>query len=115
MSGDKPRPRRFFLCTGQCVEYKDLYRYPKSHIIGELRQLTDEGRKVTALAVYEKSVSATEIPPIKPEIRMYAIGDARLIKCKYGGCTRSERWEIGKAAFMILMQRYQREMTDETV
>lgn len=102
-------PRRFFLCTGQCVEYQDLHKYPKSHIIGELRYMTDEGRKVTALAIYEKSVSAEEVPPTQTAIRMYVIGDARLIKCQYAGCVRSERWEIGKAAFMALMQRYQKQ------
>lgn len=108
-------PKRYFLCTGQCVEYKDLYKHPKSHIIGELRSMTDEGRKVTALAIYERSVSAAEVPPIQPVIRMYVIGDARLIKCQYAGCVRSERWEIGKAAFMALMQRYQKEAPSEPV
>lgn len=99
--------RRFFLCTGQCVVNDDLYKYPNSHIIGELCYLTDEGRKVSALARYEVSVSTAAVPPIKPEIDVYLIGDARRIKCRFPKkCKRSERWEIGKKAFLQLVQRY---------
>lgn len=105
-----PVERKFFLCTGQCVEYKYLYLYPKSHIIGELRYLTDDDRRVTALAVYEASVSADEAPPLRPEIRVYLIGDARMIACRYPSCERLQRWEIGKAAFDQLMKRYRKEI-----
>jgi len=45
-----PTEPRFFLCTGQCIKYADLHRYPNSHIIGHLCYLTDEGKKITALA-----------------------------------------------------------------
>lgn len=96
--------RRFFLCTGQCVTFDQLEKYPRSHIIGELRYVTDEGRKVTALAVYEKSVGVKDPPVVLPPIRVEIIGDARRIKCTC--CHHRERWEIGKAAFMALMQRY---------
>lgn len=102
--------RRFFLCTGQCVTYKDLYKYKDSHIIGELRYLTDEGRRVTALAMYEETVSAEQVPPSRPDIRVYLVGDARMIACKYPACDRLQRWEIGKAAFMQLMARYGQEV-----
>lgn len=98
--------RRFLLCTGQCVDYEDVYKYADSHIIGELRYVTDEGRKVTALALYETPVSAGEVPPIAPSIIVYIVGDARMIKCRFAGCNRSQRWEIGKAAFEQLMSRY---------
>jgi hypothetical protein len=101
--------RRFFLCTGECVEYKDLHKHPESHILGELRYLTDEGRRVTALALYEETVRADQVPPVRPEIRVYLIGDARMIKCHYTSCTKSQRWEIGKAAFEQLIQRYRDE------
>ncbi len=104
----KPKPvkRRFFLCTGKCVDYEDLHRYPQSHILGELRYLTDEGRQVTSLALYETSVRADQVPPLKPAIRVYLIGDARMIKCGFPACENIQRWEIGKAAFEQLMKRY---------
>ena len=99
-------PARYFLCTGECVKYEDLYLYPESHIIGELRYVIDEGRKVTALARYDVSVSAALVPPIEPVIDVELVGDARNIKCRFPGCCRKERWEIGKAAFLALTQRY---------
>jgi|JI8StandDraft_1071087.scaffolds.fasta_scaffold139664_3 hypothetical protein len=105
--------RRFFLCTGECVEYADLHLHPKSHILGELRYLTDDGRKVTALALYETTVRADQVPPLKPDIRVYLIGDARMIKCRNAGCENAQRWEIGKAAFDQLMKRYQKEENRE--
>ena len=100
-----PHALRFFLCTGQSVQYKDLYKYADSHIIGELRYLTDEGRRVTALALYETPVSAAQVPPMTPKIIVHIIGDARLIKCRHAGCTRSQRWELGRAGFLALMDR----------
>ena len=101
-----PSEPRYFLCTGECVKYEDLHLYPHSHIMGELRYVADEGRKVTALARYEVSVSAANVPPLNPEIDVMLIGDARNIKCRSAGCKNSQRWEIGKAAFMQLMSRY---------
>ena len=56
--------------------------------------------------VYTPDWCAALVPPINPEIDVILVGDAREIKCRAGGCTRKERWEIGKAAFMQLMQRY---------
>lgn len=103
MPDPKPSERRFFLCTGQCVTYKDLHKYADSHILGELRYLTDEGRRVTALALYETTVSAAQVPPLKPVLVAYIIGDARQIKCRYAGCARSQRWELGRAGFLALM------------
>lgn len=100
-----PTERRFFLCTGQCVSYKDLYKYPESHILGELRHITDEGRRVTSLALYEKPVFAGTVPPVKPVIIVHIIGDARQIKCRYAGCDKSQRWELGRAGFLALMDR----------
>ena len=102
--------RRFFLCTGQCVPYEDLHEYPQSHIIGELRYLTDEGRRVTSLAFYELSTCAGEVPPLRPEIIMYVIGDGRKIRCRYNigtpeRCQNEERWELGRAGFLALMDR----------
>jgi hypothetical protein len=105
--------RRFFLCTGQVVKYSDLHKYPDSHILGELRYVTDEGKKVTSMALYDVPACAANVPPLKPEIRLYMIGDSRMIKCLYPisaevKCGRLERWEIGKAAFLQLVQRYEK-------
>lgn len=96
--------RRFFLCTGQIVTAEKLVRFAHSHIIGELRVLADEGKKVTALAVYDCSVPVVQVPLEVPAIRVEIIGDARRIQCTC--CDRHERWEISKAAFLTLMQRY---------
>ena len=101
--------RRFFLCTGQCVTADKLAQYPNSHILGELCYVVDEGRRVTALAVWDVSVPAglgamLDIKK-KPRIRIEVTGDARKIICTYPGCLREERWEIGKAAFLALMAK----------
>jgi hypothetical protein len=87
------------------VAYKDLFKHADSHILGELRHITDEGRRVTALALYETPVRADTVPPVKPVIIVHIIGDARLIKCRYADCTKSQRWEIGRAGFLSLMDR----------
>ncbi len=87
------------------MKYSDLHKYADSHILGELRYITDEGRKVTALALYETPVSAGTVPPVKPVIIVHIIGDARLIKCRYADCTKSQRWELGRAGFLSLMDR----------
>ncbi|KAA0259810.1 MAG: hypothetical protein EDM79_19200 [Chloroflexi bacterium] len=100
-----PTKRRFFLCTGQCVVYEDLHKYAGSHILGELRRMTDEGRRVTALALYETPVSAGVVPPVRPVILVHIIGDARLIRCRYGACIRSQRWDLGRGGFLALMDR----------
>lgn len=105
MPDTSPNERRFFLCTGQCVKTTDLHKYPDRHILGDLRYMTDERRRVTALALWETPVSAGTVPPLKPVILVYIIGDARLIKCRYAGCGKSQRWELGRAGFLALMDR----------
>lgn len=105
MPNPKPNERRFFLCTGQCVRHSELHKHADSHILGELRYLTDEGRKVTALALYLEPVSAGKEPPVAPVIVVHIVGDARLIKCRYAGCLKSQRWELGRAGFLALMDR----------
>jgi hypothetical protein len=96
--------RKFFLCSGQAVSAEQLGRYPASHIIGELRYLLDEGKRVTALAVYEISRRVTNVPDEMPDVRAEIIGDARRIRCTC--CDRRERWEIGQAAVNVLLRKY---------
>ncbi len=114
--------RRFFLCSGQAVTADLLKEYPDSHIIGELRHVWDkEGdteTRVTALALYEKSLPVGAAPTELPDVRVDIIGDARRIKCTYPSCEtvqncekiqrceNVQRWNIGKAAFLQLMSRF---------
>ncbi len=108
--------RRFFLCTGHVIHLSDVAadreKYTGSHIIGEVVDRLDSGRRVTALAIFENSVSVDEVPPANPELVNYAFGDARDIWCRHGirtayRCQRKQRWEIGKAALASLMARLQ--------
>lgn len=100
-----PSAPKYMLCTGEGVLYEDLYKYPNSHIIGHLRYVVDEGKKVTALARWEVSVSANVVPPLEPVIDCELVGDARNIKCRHADCKNTVRWEIGKAALEILFTR----------
>lgn len=98
--------RRFFLCTGNVIHERDLFKHPAAHIIGHLLYLYDEGRRVTALARWAVSPPARQDPPIAPDVDVYLIGDARRIKCRYAGCPRHQRWELGRAGFLALLERY---------
>lgn len=110
----KSKEMRYFLCTGQCVRYADLWKYPDSHIIGHLTYVSDEGKQVTALARWEVSGSCNKVPNFMREIDSLIIGDVRSIKCRYPSCNNKQRWEIGKAAFLALMSRYGKEVISET-
>jgi hypothetical protein len=105
--------KRYFLCNGRAVKYADLYKHPHAHIIGDLRFMADEGRKVTAMARWEESMPTDAVPPIDPEIDVFIIGDARSIKCRHTGCGRHPRWEIGKAAISALLERVGLEYPEE--
>lgn len=114
-----PEPKsieqRFFLCTGQCVKYADLHKYSESHIVGHLCYVTDEGRQVTALARWVVSVTCSVVPPLKPEIDCFILGDVRRLKCCFPGCQNKQRWEIGKAGFLALMKRYGKSTMEEAL
>jgi hypothetical protein len=101
--------RRFFLCNGERVSADNLRKYPKSHIIGELRYLIEDGERLSALAIYEVSLESSIVPPMDVHIRVEIIGDAREIRCT---CCHHQykRWQIGKAALRQLLQRYARAM-----
>ena len=98
------KERRFYICTGQVVGYSKLHTHPKAHILGEIVSLTESGRRVTALAVWNIPVPTDTVPPINPAVNAWLI-DGRL-RCKVAECGRNVRWEIGQAAFAALMERY---------
>ena len=102
--------RKFFLCTGECVPAERLAQYPRSHIIGELCYVTDEGKQMSALAVYETSVPSSIVPSVAIEIRAEIIGDARRIKCTVAHCNHVKHWVLGKQSYMQLQQRYGKAM-----
>jgi hypothetical protein len=101
--------KKYYLCTGRVVQYDKLHEHPGAHVIGHIQTLSDGDRNVTALARWTMSTPTSDVPPISPEIDMYLIGDARLIRCRAEGCTRRERWEPGLATFLVLMDRYQQQ------
>ncbi len=100
-------PERYFLCNGSVVAYKDLHLYPSLHILGHLVSVSDEGRSVTALALWREAAPTTEVPPLHPQVKVDLVGDARHIECEL--ChVRSQRWEIGLAGFLVLMGNFYR-------
>lgn len=100
-----PSEPRYMLCTGECVLYRDLYKHPHSHIIGHLRYVGDEGKRVTALARWDVSIGANVVPPLDPVVDAEIVGDARNIRCRHADCKNMVRWEIGKAALEVLFAR----------
>ena len=98
------RERRFFLCTGIVVGYSKLHAHPQAHILGEIVNLTEDGKRVAALAVWDVPLPANQVPPLNPSASTWAM-EAR-IQCRVEGCQRRTRWQIGEAAFSVLMERY---------
>jgi len=99
-----PSKPRYMLCTGECVLYEDLYKHPNSHIIGHMRHINYEGKRVSVLARWEESKSARVVPPLEPEIDLDII-EATNIKCRHVDCENTVRWEVGKAALDVLFAR----------
>jgi len=85
--------RWFLLCTGELVLEEDAWKFPGSHILGDLRRMTMEGASVTSLALWLTPADCEHVPPFNPEIVAYLIGDARLIRCRFDGCGNQQRWE----------------------
>ena len=111
-----PRQRRFFLCNGKCVDYDKLHEHPTSHIIGEVVYVTFQKRRITVMVYWDEHVSAATVPPLHPKKRMTIIGNVMDVVCLHPGCTRVTSWEIGRAAFEQLMERYApKEVTPQTV
>lgn len=114
-----PSPRRFYLCTGQIITAEKLVLYPFSHIIGELKYVEDEGRRVTALDVYRNPVKTSEPYPLDEyDLAYRAIGDGRKIKCYFKMsedifCGLQVKWEIGQAALSALRSRYEKVWKEE--
>lgn len=107
------RDRKFMLCTGETVKVDQLSNYPRSHIIGELHYLPEEGIDVTSLAVYEQSRSINDVPAALPAIRLNVIGDARRIKCTR--CDYKSKWYITKPGMFLLMGRMIRKLPGQSV
>lgn len=68
-----------------------------------------DGQSIMVLARWEVSTCASAVPPLDPVIDMEIIGDVRNMKCRYPNCKRVQKWELGKAAFLVLMSRYNTE------
>lgn len=100
----KKSDRLFFLCTGETLSEDGVARYQESHIIGELVRILDGTIVVTALALYEVSLTVSTPPHVLPPVRLEIIGDSRKIKCTC--CKHHARWIIGKAAIRSVIQKY---------
>jgi hypothetical protein len=98
-----PTDPRYFLCTGECVKYEDLHLYPHSHIIGELRYVTYEGHKVTALLVYKKSLSVINVSPVRQNVLCRQLGDVRDFECLYPDCENRWDWHISDKTAEVLL------------
>jgi hypothetical protein len=98
--------RRFFLCSGQAVIAAHLYKYPNSHVMGELCYREYKGVKVTMFARWNVSVSTCDEMPSHPDIDVLLIGDALDINCRHAACKNKKRWEIGRAAIQQIIKSY---------
>lgn len=98
---------RYFLCDGSVVEYKDLYLHPSQHILGHLIKISDEGRVVSALALWHEATPTDIVPPLNPRVKADLVGDVRRIECELCNLRR-QRWEIGLAGFLALMENFYR-------
>ena len=84
MTGSCNRPvdvtyrRRFVLCTGRVVYAQEAHQFPEAHILGDLRNMTLEGRLVPSLALWLTPVETLHVPPLHPEIVAYIIAGAVL-------------------------------------
>lgn len=90
MPSDIKPERTYALCSGEQVPYKDLYQFPNSHIMGEIRMIADQ----RAFALYTTPVRAVHVPPVSPDIAAYIIGKATLIRCRHEGCKRFMYWHL---------------------
>lgn len=110
---DEPRQvtnrRRFVLCTGRVVYAQEAYQFPEAHILGDLRNMTLEGRSVPSLALWLTPVDNLHVPPLHPEIVAYIIAEARLIRCRFEGCRRVMRWDTSREVMEALRERWEEE------
>jgi len=113
LSKSVTRDRKFMLCTGETVKVEQLPNFPRSHIIGELHYLPEDGIDVTSLAVYEQSRSITDVPNMLPAIRLNVIGDARRIKCTC--CEYRSKWDISRTGAYLFMSRLLRKFPARSI
>jgi hypothetical protein len=105
--------RRFFLCTGKVVLYKDLYLHAGAHILGEVRRRYVSGlvngekdtRRFSVLSIYDTPWEADRVPPVSPIYIMDVMGDAWNVVCRFQGCANVQRWEVGKDALIGLLMK----------
>lgn len=100
-----PRERRFFLCSEEVVTYSKLHEYPDRHILGELVQVTLEGERVTAMALWDVPTPTDEVPPVRPKVRTRELASMGIV-CVFRDCKRVASWRPGARAFRQLMARY---------
>ena len=85
--------RWFFLCTGEVVSEEQVWKFPKSHILGDLRDMTREQGRVTSLALWLTPADCLHVPPLHPDVTAYLPGEALLIQCRFEGCRNSQSWD----------------------
>lgn len=104
---DDPKPtteRRFLLCTGERVLYKNLYKHPESHIIGEFKYAQILDLKVTVLERWDVSVSAGMLPPLHPALDCVCIGNVDRIKCHSPECPHVTYWDVSENALIAMVK-----------
>jgi hypothetical protein len=100
-----PKERRFLLCTGERVLYKNLYRYPTSHIVGEFKYRQVMDLQVTVLERWWISAKADTVPPIGPRLDCVCYGNVDRIVCRAAGeCPNETYWDISENALIAMVK-----------
>lgn len=97
------KARTFMLCDGNYYPAERLPEFPDLHIIGELVYRSISSRDVSGLALYQDAYSVIDIPEYLPPCHGVAIGLLVEIPCTK--CSRSTRWEPGKAAISAILEK----------
>ena len=96
--------RWFFLCTGEVVSEEQVWKFPQSHILGDLREMTREEGQVISLALWLTPTDCLHVPPLHPDVTAYLPGEALLIQCRFEGCRNSQSWDPGHRLMMALVR-----------
>ena len=68
----------------------------KGHIMGEIKTVSVDDGRVSALMLYERSIALQDVPEEMPPLRARIRGSAEQIQCTYPGCAHTRDW-IGEA------------------